>query len=92
MGLFYPVIKTGKFRQTTGVQNQQASSQQNICSYMYHLMLIYCNCLYIMVFKVWLCVSLCRCLSLLTQCEVVYLRRKCDINQCRVVCVYIGLG
>lgn len=28
----------------------------------------------------------------LTQCKVVYLRGQSHINQCRVVCVYIGLG
>lgn len=29
---------------------------------------------------------------MLTQCKVVYLRRQSHINQCSVVCVYIGLG
>lgn len=44
--------------------------------------------------KVWstVYISLCGSVSMLTQCKVVYLRRQSHINQCSVVCVYIGLG
>ncbi len=44
------------------------------------------------ILSVWRSVSLCGRVSVLTQGKVVYLGGQCDINQCCVVCVYIGLG